>query len=134
MFISDAMAQGAGGGSGDLLSAILPLVLIFVVFWFLLIRPQQKRQKEHQAKLSNIRRGDRIITGGGIYGQVAKITEDNELMVEVAEGVRLKIARATVMDVVTKPNPASGASAGGQPANDAQTEKKGGFAGLFGRK
>lgn len=127
MFISEAFAQGAGGG-GDILGALLPLVLIFVVFWFLLIRPQQKRQKEHQAKLAGIRRGDRIITGGGLYGKVARVHEDNELQVEVAEGVRVKVARATVLDVVSKPNPA------GAPANDAPGEKKGGLGGLFGKK
>jgi len=129
MFISDAMAQGAGGGGGDIVSAILPLVLIFAVFWFLLIRPQQKRQKEHQAKLGNVRRGDRVITGGGIYGQVVKVLEDNELMVEIAEGVRIKIARATVMDVVAKPG-----VVGAAPANDAGADKKPGLFGLFGRK
>lgn len=124
MLISDAWAQTAGaGGGGDLLTSMLPLALIFVVFYFLLIRPQQKKQKQHQNKLSAIRRGDKILTGGGFYGTVTKVVDDNELQVELAENVKVRVAKQTVLDVLTKT----------EPANDTTTqEKKGGLAGLFG--
>lgn len=127
--ISSAYAQAAGGAAGgDMFGAFLPLILIFVVFYFLLIRPQQKKQKEHQKKLSNIRRGDKILTGGGFYGTVAKVIEDkNELQVEIAEGVKVRVAASTVMDVLSKTEPANDAAA---PAD----EKKGGLGGLFGKK
>lgn len=126
MFISEAWAQTAGaGGGGDLLTSLLPLALIFVVFYFLLIRPQQKKQKEHQNKLGSIRRGDKILTGGGFYGTVTKVVSDTELQVELAEGVKVRVAKQTVMDVLSKT----------EPANDTEsTEKKGGLAGLFGGK
>ncbi|WP_259779891.1 preprotein translocase subunit YajC [Aestuariispira ectoiniformans] len=127
MFISEAWAQTAGAaGGGSLLTSMLPLALIFVVFYFLLIRPQQKKQKDHQNKLSSIRRGDKILTGGGFYGTVTKVIDDNELQVELAEGVKVRVAKQTVMDVLTKT----------EPANDttAAQEKKGGLAGLFGGK
>ncbi len=89
MFIAPAFAQEAnGGGGGDIITSLLPLVLIFVVFYFLLIRPQQKRSKEHRNMVTNLRRGDRVVTGGGVVGQVTKVINDNEVQVEIAEGVR----------------------------------------------
>ena len=106
MLISPAYAQAAGGDAGGLLS-FLPLVLIFAVFYFLLIRPQQKKQKEHQAKLKAVRRGDRVLTGGGIYGNVTKVIDDNEVQVEIAEGVRVRCAITTMMDVMAKGGPVS---------------------------
>ena len=134
MLVSTAWAQGAGAGGGDLFGALMPLVLIFVVFYFLLIRPQQKKQKAHQAKLEAIRRKDKVLLGGGIYGTVQNV-QDNDLTVEIAEGVKVKVARATVMDVLTKPEPASGDQAkGATPAND-EAAKQGGLLGKFlGRK
>ena len=134
MLVSTAWAQGAGAGGGDLFGALMPLVLIFVVFYFLLIRPQQKKQKAHQAKLEAIRRKDKIMLGGGIYGTVVNV-QDNDLTVEIAEGVKVKAARATVLDVLTKPEPATGdQSKGAAPAND-EAAKPGGFLGKFlGRK
>ena len=125
--ISTAYAQAAGGAAGgDMFGAFLPLILIFVVFYFLLIRPQQKKQKEHQGKLSNIRRGDKILTGGGFYGTVTKVISDTELQVELAEGVKVRVAKGTVMDVISKT----------EPANDEkpEEEKKGGLGGFFGKK
>jgi len=135
MFVSTAWAQGAGAGGGDMFGALMPLVLIFVVFYFLLIRPQQKKQKTHQAKLEAIRRGDKIMLGGGIYGTVTKV-QDSDLTVEIAEGVKVSAARATVLDVLTKPEPAAGGEQkkGGAPAND-EAAKGGGILGKFlGRK
>ncbi len=101
MFISPAYAQAAGGGMGGL-ESLLPLVLIFVVFYFLLIRPQQKKQKEHKAMLEALRRGDRILTSGGIMGTITKVQSENELIVEIAEGVKVRVARGMVADVMAK--------------------------------
>jgi len=107
MFISTAWAQGAGGGS--LLGGIegfLPIVLIFVVFYFLLIRPQQKRAKQHREMLSNVRRGDRVLTGGGLYGTVTKVVSDAEVIVQIAEAVKVRVARGTIAEVISKTEPA----------------------------
>ena len=118
MFISPALAQGAGGGFGDF-GALLPLVLIFAVFYFLLIRPQQKRAKQHREMLAAVRRGDRVVTGGGIMGTVTKVLNDMELQVEIAEGIRVRVQRAMVSQVLAKGQAAGGqvgpAPAGGGP-------------------
>jgi preprotein translocase subunit YajC len=113
MFISEAWAQAGGGGGGDMFTAMLPLVLIFAVFYFLLIRPQQKKVKVHQQMIAGLRRGDKIVTAGGVYGTVTKILNDAEAMVEITEGVRVRIARSTIATLLTKPVP-------GQAANDSQ--------------
>lgn len=96
MLISPAFAQSAGGAPGFGFEQMLPLVLVFAIFYFLLIRPQQKRAKEHKAMLSGIKRGDRVVTGGGIVGTVTK-TVDNELTVEIAENIRVKVTRETLL-------------------------------------
>ncbi|WP_366656411.1 preprotein translocase subunit YajC [Fodinicurvata sp. EGI_FJ10296] len=108
MFISQAYAQSGGAGGGNLLINLLPLILIFVVFYFLLIRPQQKRQKQHREMLDGIRRGDRIVTNGGIVGQVVKVGSDNMLTLEIADGVRVKAMQHMVADVLAKTKPARG--------------------------
>ncbi len=116
MLISPAYAQASGGGlGGGGLEAMLPLVLIFVVFYFLLIRPQQKKMKDHREMLTAIRRGDKVITGGGILGTVTKVTDEHELQVEIAEGVRVRVQRQSISAIVSKTEPAndSGAPAGG---------------------
>ena len=105
MFISTAYAQGAGASTGGGIEAFLPLILIFVVFYFLLIRPQQKKMKEHKGMLAEIRRGDKIITGGGIVGQVTKVNDENELIVEIAPDVKVKVRRELVSSVVVKTEP-----------------------------
>ena len=103
MFISPAYAQGAGGSGGFDLMALAPLVLIFVVFYFLLIRPQQKRAKEHKAMLSKIHRNDRIVTNGGLMGKVAKVHDErDELEIDIAENVRVKVRRGMIAEVVSK--------------------------------
>jgi preprotein translocase subunit YajC len=106
MFISEAWAQAAGApaGGGDMLMTLAPMVLIFVVFWFLLIRPQQKKAKEHRAVVSALKRGDRVVTSGGIYGQVTHVADDH-LMVEIAEGVKIKVLRDAISAVPSKPEP-----------------------------
>jgi preprotein translocase subunit YajC len=111
MFISPAFAQSAGGG--DLMATVmqvLPLVLIFGVFYMLMIRPQQKRMKEHKAKLASIRRGDRVMTGGGLIATVVKVADD-ELVVDLAENVRVKVVRSTIADVMSKTEPTKGGKA-----------------------
>lgn len=107
MFISEAWAQAAGGAAGgteSMLVSLAPMVLIFIVFWFLLIRPQQKKAKEHRAMVAALKRGDRVVTNGGIFGQVAHVADDH-LMVEIAEGVKIKLARDAVAAIPGKPEP-----------------------------
>jgi len=99
MWISTAYAQGAEGESSMLVS-FLPLILIFVVFYFLLIRPQQKKAKAHKAMLGEIGRGDRIVTGGGIVGTVTKVNSDTEMTVEISPGIKVRVLRDTVSQVV----------------------------------
>ncbi len=106
MFVTPAFAQAAGTpGMGDFVGMILPLVMIMVVFWFLLIRPQQRKLKEHQELLKKINRGDTIITSGGLIGRVTKVVDDHELQVEVGENVKVRILRSGVSDVRAKGEP-----------------------------
>ncbi|WP_136441225.1 preprotein translocase subunit YajC [Pacificoceanicola onchidii] len=84
----------------------LPLILIFAIMYFLLIRPQQKKMKEHQAMVEALRRGDQVVTQGGIIGKVAKVKEGNEIEVEIAEGVKIRVVRATIAQVLSKTEPA----------------------------
>jgi len=102
MFISPAWAQAAGGGSGDFLVQLFPLILIFVVFYFLLIRPQQSKMKAQREMLAGVKRGDRVVTGGGIIALVTKVISDNELQVELADGVRVRIIKQTITDILTR--------------------------------
>ncbi|MFK7945199.1 MAG: preprotein translocase subunit YajC [Paracoccaceae bacterium] len=107
MFSTPAYAQAAGGaGGGDLIASMAPLVLIFVIFYFLLIRPQQKRAKEHKNLVENLRRNDRVVTGGGIIGKVTKVGEDEEIEVEISEGTKVKLYRSTITAVLSKTDPA----------------------------
>ena len=118
MLISDAYAQGTGiTGIFDNQSALiqfLPLVLIFVVFYFLLIRPQQRKTKDHKAMLDALRRGDRVVTGGGIIGTVARVENPEEVTVDIADGVRVRVLRSTISSVLAKPDPAAAREAAKQ--------------------
>lgn len=111
MFITSAIAQDAaaaplpGGGATDLLLQFAPILLLVVIFWLLIFRPQQKRMKAHQAMLSSIARGDTIVTTGGIVGKVTKSVDGEDLEVEIAQGTRVKIARSGVTDVRSKSTP-----------------------------
>jgi len=106
MLISPAFAQtAAASGQSDLFTQMMPMVLIFVVFYFLLIRPQQKRAKQHKEMLGSIRRGDRIVTGGGILGTVTKVISDGELQVEIADGVKVRVDRGLVSNIAAKTDP-----------------------------
>jgi preprotein translocase subunit YajC len=111
MLISAAYAQGTGiSGIFDNQSALiqfLPLVLIFVVFYFLLIRPQQRKAKDQKAMLDALRRGDRVVTGGGIIGTVARVENPEEVTVDIADGVRVRVLRSTISSVLAKPDPAA---------------------------
>jgi preprotein translocase subunit YajC len=108
MFVSTAFAQEAmpGAGAPDAMLQLLPIVLIFVVFYFLLIRPQQKKVKQHKEMLGALRRGDRIVTGGGIIGTITKVVDDDEVQVEIAEGVRVRVQRPAISGVLAKTEPA----------------------------
>lgn len=105
MLISPAYAQNAGGAGGFDVGFLLPMVLIFGVFYMLLIRPQQKKAKQHRELLEALRRGDRIITNGGIIGLITKVVDANELIVEIAQGVRVRVARSMVSTVIAKTEP-----------------------------
>jgi preprotein translocase subunit YajC len=110
MFASPAFAQassGAPAGGAAFFMQIAPLLLIFVIFYFLLIRPQQKKMKEHRALIDAVKRGDTVVTGGGLIGKVTR-AEDNEVEVEIAPNVRVKVVKSTLADV----------RGGGKPAND----------------
>ncbi len=105
MLISPAYAQNAGGAGGFDVGFLLPMVLIFGVFYMLLIRPQQKKAKQHRELLEALRRGDRIITSGGIIGLITKVVDANELIVEIAQGVKVRVARSMVSTVIAKTEP-----------------------------
>jgi len=107
MFVTPAFAQAPGGGAfgPDMLMSILPFILIFVIMYFLIIRPQRTQMKKRQEMLTAVRRGDTVVTGGGIVGKVQKVVDDNEVEVEIAEGVRIKVLRITLMDVRVKGEP-----------------------------
>ena len=123
MLISPAFAQSAGGG-GDLTS-LLPFVLIFVVFYFFLIRPQQKRAREHREMVSQLRRGDKVITSGGLVGTVTKSVDDQETVeVEIAKDVKVNIMRTMIADKRSKDDK--------KKAAKAEEPKKSGLAALFG--
>jgi len=118
MLISTAYAQGTGitglfDNQGALIQ-FLPLVLIFVVFYFLLIRPQQRKAKDHKTMLDALRRGDRVVTGGGIIGTVARVDNPEEVTVDIAEGVRVRVLRSTISSVLAKPDPAAAREAAKQ--------------------
>ena len=103
MFISEAMAQSAGGGSGFLIQ-IAPLVLIFAVFYFLLIRPQQKKMKEHRSMVESLSKGDKVVTAGGLLGTISKIEDDRIASVEISENVKVQVVRLTITEVISANN------------------------------
>lgn len=120
MFVSTAFAQDASGGGGALIQ-ILPLVLIFVVFYFLLIRPQQKKAREHREMVAALKRGDRVVTGGGLHATVARVEDDATVILEIAPNVRVKARRATIAELTGKPEPRAADKDGkGGKANDNQ--------------
>jgi len=121
MLFSTAYAQAAGatagGGFGGLEQMFL-IVPIIAVFYFFMIRPQQKKAKEHRALIAGVRRGDRVVTGGGLIGLVTKVISDGEVQVEIAEGVRVRVVRSQISEVLSKTAAADSKSDG-----DASSEK-----------
>jgi preprotein translocase subunit YajC len=105
MFISPAFAQGFGGADGNMLMSLLPFILIFVIMYFLILRPQQRRAKQHQEMVKNLRRGDTVITSGGLVGKVTKVVDDEQVEVEIADGVRVRQLRQMMTDVRAKGEP-----------------------------
>ena len=105
MTITTLLAAAAPSGGASFFIQTIPLVLVFVIFWVLVFRPQSKRAKEHRAELEAVKKGDDIITGGGIRGRVTKVTDD-EAEVEIAQGVKIRVIKSTISTVVkpkTKP-------------------------------
>ena len=111
MFVTPAFAQGGMLGGDNMLVQLLPFILIFVIMYFLILRPQQKRTKEHQELIKNVRRGDTVITSGGLVGKVTKVVDDDQIEIEVADGVRVRQVRSMI----------SGVRAKGEPAKDEST-------------
>ena len=112
MFATPAYAPTAGAAGGGAAGAFLsfaPLILIFIAFWFLMIRPQQKRMKEHQNAIAAVKRGDQVVTGGGLVGKVTKV-EDKFVEVELAQGLKVRAVKSTLTEVMTP--------GGVKPAND----------------
>lgn len=108
MFATPAFAQTAGAaGAGSAFASFVPLILIFAIMYFLLIRPQQKKMKEHKAMVEALRRGDQVLTQGGIIGKVTHVNEDGTVLVEIADGVKVKVLKHTVAQVMNKTEPAS---------------------------
>ncbi|APF37677.1 preprotein translocase subunit YajC [Chelatococcus daeguensis] len=104
--ITPAFAQSAGSaGGGDMLIQLVPFILIFVIMWFLIIRPQQRRVKAHQEMIKNVRRGDTIVTSGGLVAKVTKVVDDGEIEVEIAEGVKARLVRGMISEVRSKSEP-----------------------------
>lgn len=131
MVVSPAYAQGIGGAGGFDIISLFPLVLIFVVFYFLLIRPQQKKAKVHREMIGALRRGDNVVTGGGIIGRVTRVLDDERIMVEIAENVRVQVARGTVSNVMARGEPiketrvrSRGEAAGEDKGADKGADKK----------
>ena len=103
--ITPAYAQGVGGAGPDMLYQLLPFALIFIIMYFLLLRPQQKRAKQHQEMVKNVRRGDTLVTSGGLVGKVTKVVDDDQVEIEIADGVRVRQVRSMVADVRAKSEP-----------------------------
>ena len=118
MFITPAFAQGSlfgggAGGDGGMLMSLLPFVLIFVIMYFLTLRPQQKRVKQHQEMVKNVRRGDTVITNGGLVGKVTKVIDDDQIEIEIADDVRIRQMRQMVAEVRAKGEPVKEEAAAG---------------------
>jgi preprotein translocase subunit YajC len=114
MFITPAFAQTSGSpGVNDIFGMMLPLLMIMVVFYFLLIRPQQRKMRDHQQMVKNVRRGDTVVTSGGLVGKVAKVVDDNEIMVDIADNVQVRVLKNALSEVRTK----------GEPVKQAETAK-----------
>ena len=106
MFATPAYAQAAGGSEGFIANFGFIFILIAIMY-FLIIRPQQKKVKDHQKTVASLRRGDQVVTAGGVVGKVSKVLDDGKVEVEVAEGVKLKVIAGTISQVLNKTEPAN---------------------------
>ena len=122
MFISTAFAQGSlgslfggggAGGDGGMLMSLLPFVLIFVIMYFLILRPQQKRVKTHAEMVKNMRRGDTVVTTGGLIGKITKVIDEDQVEIEIADDVRIRQMRAMISEVRAKGEPVKDEAASG---------------------
>jgi preprotein translocase subunit YajC len=113
MLITPAYAQSSllGGDSGGMITSLLPLVLIVVIMYFLVLRPQQQKVKQHQAMVKAVRRGDTVVTNGGLVGKVTKLVDDDQIEVEISDGVRVRQMRSMVSEVRAKGEPVKDDSA-----------------------
>jgi len=111
MLITPAYAQMPSFGGSDMITSLLPFILIFVIMYFLILRPQQRRVKQHQEMVKNLRRGDTVITSGGIIGKVTKVLDDDQVEVEIADGVRVRQMRGMMSEVRAKGEPVKDESA-----------------------
>ncbi|MEM8788660.1 MAG: preprotein translocase subunit YajC [Pseudomonadota bacterium] len=109
MFVTPAYAQAAGGSAAGGLLGFVPIILIFAIMYFLMIRPQQKKMREHSNMVAALRRGDQVVTQGGLIGKVTKVKDDGEIEVEVASDVRVRVVRNTISQVLNKTEPADAA-------------------------
>jgi preprotein translocase subunit YajC len=106
MFISPAFAQaGQTPGANDMFITLFPILLMILVFYFLLIRPQQRKMRDHQQIVKNVRRGDSIVTSGGLVGKISKVVDDNEVLVDLAENVQVRLMKNAISEVRTKGEP-----------------------------
>jgi preprotein translocase subunit YajC len=105
MLIPPAHAQLGTGGGSDMLMSLFPFILIIIIFYFLMLRPQQRRAKQHQDMIKNLRRGDTVISSGGLVGKVTKVVDDDQIEVEIADGVRVRQVRSMITDVRAKGEP-----------------------------
>jgi preprotein translocase subunit YajC len=115
MFISPAFAQGtpaAGSGGADMLLSLMPFVLIFIIMYFLILRPQQKRAKQHQEMVRNLRRGDIVVTSGGLIARISKVIDDNEIELQLGEGLKVRQIRGMISEVRSKSEPVKDDAAG----------------------
>ena len=110
MLVTPAYAQAADGAGGALGGLLVPMLLVFGIMYFFMIRPQQKKMKEHKAMLDAVRRGDQVITQGGIIAKVTKVKDDGEIEVEIAQGVKVRVLKSSIATVVSKTEPAKAAN------------------------
>ncbi len=118
MFITPAYAQSAGGAGGGIMELLFPLILVGVIMWFLVIRPQRQQAKQREEMLGSVKRNDTVVTGGGVVGKVTKVIDDAEIEVQIAPDVKVRVLRSMIADVRVK-----GAVAKDEPADKSEPTK-----------
>ena len=124
MFITPAYAQSAGGAGGSIFELLFPLILVGAIMWFLVIRPQRQQQKAREEMLSNVRRNDTVITGGGIVGKVTKVIDDAEVEVQIAPDTKVRILKSMLADVRVKGDAPKNDNAKPAAKSDSKSSKK----------